>query len=469
MLHHLSLPSRRTPLPPGNIFSDNTSFGYNHSGPFGLSPSKILSQPRSCSHDVAKSAETDPDYDDDDVQSRKGSNSKLISVDPEEENEQHLNFDPANSGTWGWKDLKSLPIPRNNGDRDDDAQDSSLLSSLTTTSPQIISQNSDHFLKMMDDLSLDASDPTSSTKENISRHLRKTSSSYPSQGNASTRVQSPESLVHPNKLSLTNLSRFSKANDRLSNLRSTLSDEGYDMSMSTAPPEAMEEAITAIAQWQGELRPRVASYNKYQLSESAELLPSDSASQQQSHSGAHLPLPTPRSAKGRGGLTWRSVEHIKGQLDGTHETMNRFESPDPAIRLPCAPINQERPHKQSKRKASVFSLRSLTNSLSKRPRFGLRKWANTVYQQGSRRLNMARLKWRHQPRQDRRVFEAWRARHRRMTHDGTPRKEKSEKNYGTFPSERKVCTNEDWWRDGVSRYEAPKWMNFRSSVPHSHG
>jgi hypothetical protein len=323
---------------------------------------------------------------------------------------------------------------------------------------------------MMDDLRLDASDPSSSTAENISRHLRKTSSSYPSQGNASTRIQSPESMFHPNKLSLTNLSRFSKANDRLSNLRSTLSDEGHDMSMSTAPPEAMEEAITAIAQWQGELPPRISSYNKYQLSESAEVLPGDSASQQQNPSGAQLPLLTPRSAKGRGGLTWGSVEHIKGQLDGTHETISRFESsPDPAIRSPCAPVNQEHPHKRSKRKASVFSLRSLTNSLSKRPRFGLRKWASTVYQQGSQRLNMARLKWRHQPRQDRRAFEAWRARHRKVAQDGPLCKQESEKNYGTFPSERKVCANEDWWRDGVSRYEAPRWMNFRSSVSHSHG
>ncbi|KAL7785202.1 hypothetical protein V8C37DRAFT_394530 [Trichoderma ceciliae] len=321
---------------------------------------------------------------------------------------------------------------------------------------------------MMDDLKLDASDPSSMT-EDITRRLRRTSSSYPSQGNVSTRVQSPESMCHPNKLSLTNLSRFSKANDRLSNLRSTLSsDEAYDVSMSTGPPEAMEEAITAIAQWQGELRPRIVSYNKYQLSESTEVLPSDSASQQQNPSGAHLPLSTPLSAKDTAALTWGSVEPIKGQFDGAHEANNRFESPNPAIRSPCTPANQEHPHRQSKRKASVFSLRSLTNSLSKRPRFGLRKWASTVYQQGSQRLNLARLKWRHQARQDRRMFEAWRVRHRKVTQDGSPCKEKHDRSYETSSPERKVCVNEDWWRDGVSRYEAPKWMNFRGSVSRAH-
>lgn len=279
-------------------------------------------------------------------------------------------------------------------------------------------------------------------------------------------------MLRPNKLSFTDLSRFSKANDRLSNLRSTLSsDGGCDKSMSTAPPEAMEDAIAAIAQWQGQLRPRVASYNKYQLSESAEVLPSDSASQQQQQSptGVHFLPSTPVSAKSKGGLTWGSVEHIKGQLDGTHEATNQVESPDPAARSSSAPTSHGHPHRQSKRKASVFSLRSLTSSLSKRPRFDIRKWASTFYRQGSQRLNMARLKWRHQTRQDRGVFEAWRARHRRMAQNMFPGQEEPKKDYGTFSAERKVCSNEDWWKDGVSRYEAPKWMNFRGGAPHSHG
>lgn len=329
---------------------------------------------------------------------------------------------------------------------------------------------------MIDELRLDTSDPSPSMTDdikNINRYLRKTSSSYPSQGHASTRVQSPESMLRPNKLSFTDLSRFGKANDRLSNLRSTLSsDGGYDKSMINPTPEAMEEATTAIAQWQGQLRPRVASYNKYQLSESTEVLPSDSASQQQSPAGVHFLPSTPASAKSKGGLTWGSAEHFESQLDGTHEVVNRFKSHGSALGSPGASTNHGHPHRQSKRKASTFSIRSLTSSLSNRPRFGLRKWASTVVRQGSQRLNMARLKWGYQPRQnrqDRGFFEVWRARHRRVAQNMSPGQEQLKKEYETFSTERKVCSNEDWWRDGVSRYEAPKWMNFRGNTPHSHG
>ncbi|KAL7921640.1 hypothetical protein ACQKWADRAFT_294859 [Trichoderma austrokoningii] len=334
------------------------------------------------------------------------------------------------------------------------------------SSPRVISQSSDLFLKLIDELRLDTSEPSPSLTddiENINRYLRNTSSSYPSQGYASTRVQSPESMLRPNKLSFTDLARFSKANDRLSNLRSTLSDEDCDKSLGTVPPEAMEDAIAAIAKWQGQLQPRAASYNKYQLSESAELLPSDSASQQPSPSGVHFLPSTPASAKSKGGLTWGSAEHIKGQLDGTHEATHQAESPDPAV------ISSSAPDRPSKRKASAFSLRSLTDSFSKRPRFDIRKWASTFYRQGSQRLNMARLKWRHQTRPDRGIFEAWRARHRRAAQNMSADQEEPEKDCGTFATERKVCSNEDWWKDGVSRYEAPKWLNFRGGVPHSHG
>lgn len=340
-------------------------------------------------------------------------------------------------------------------------------------SPRVISQTSDRFLRMIDELRLDNSDPSPSLTDdikNINRYLRNTSSSYPSQGHASTRVQSPDSMIRPNKLSFTDLSRYSKANDRLSNLRSTLSSDGdFDKSSSTAPPEAREDAIAAITQWQGQVRPRAASYNKYQLLESAEVFPSDSASQQPSPTGVHFLPSTPASAKSKGGLTRGSAEHMNGQLDGTHEATNQAESPDPASRSSSAPANHGHPHRQSKRKASAFSLRSLTNSLSKRPRFDIRKWASDFYRQGSQRLNMARLKWRHQTRQDRGIFEAWRARHRRAAQNMFPDQKEPKKDYGTFSTERKVCSNEDWWRDGVSRYEAPKWMNFRGGATHTHG
>ncbi|KAL7785203.1 hypothetical protein V8C37DRAFT_324507 [Trichoderma ceciliae] len=102
MLHHLSLPSRRTPHPPGSIFSGSQSLAYKQLGPFGLSPSKILSQPRSCSGDGAQPAETGPDLDEDDIKFRKGA--KLTPICSEEE--ENFGFDPADSSTWG---VRSLP------------------------------------------------------------------------------------------------------------------------------------------------------------------------------------------------------------------------------------------------------------------------------------------------------------------------------------------------------------------------
>ncbi|UKZ73596.1 hypothetical protein TrVFT333_001243 [Trichoderma virens FT-333] len=222
----------------------------------------------------------------------------------------------------------------------------------------------------------------------------------------------------------------------------------------------MEGAVTAIAEWQGQPRPRAAPYNQYELVESTDVLPSDSASQQPSPSGARHPIGARSSSKKARGLIWESVDTIKDQYDGINEANNRLESPAPTVRSPCTPSNQEPLHKKTKRKASVFSLHSLANPLSKHPRFGLRKWASSMYQQGSQRLNQARLKWIRPARQDRRMFEAWRLRHRGTTQEPSPCKEKANRNYGIYSSESRVCANEDWWMEGVKIFEAPKWMNF---------
>ncbi|KAL7962941.1 hypothetical protein V8C34DRAFT_268754 [Trichoderma compactum] len=325
--------------------------------------------------------------------------------------------------------------------------------------PPAISQNNDDDSSMMIDPKHELSGPIPSMSE-MSRHLRKTSSSYPSQGKASTRIQSPESMFRPNKLSQTDLSRYSKANDRLSNLRSTLSsDECYDRTMSTNPLEVME-AVTAIMERQGQPRPRVTPYNQYELVESTEVLPSDSASQHPSPSGAHLAIDTRSSSKEARGLTWESLNTVDGQYDGANEANNRLESPASTVRSPCTPADQEHPLKKIKRKASVFSLHSLANPLSKHPKLGLRKWASSVYHQGSQRLSQARLKWIRPARQDRRMFETWRMRHRGTNQESSPCKEKADRNSGIYSSEGRVCANEDWWMEGVKIFEAPKWMNF---------
>jgi hypothetical protein len=307
----------------------------------------------------------------------------------------------------------------------------------------------------MGDLKLDAFDSDASILGDFDRHHRTTSSSYPSHGKASTRIQSPESMYRPNRLSFTNLSRYGRANDRLSNLRSTLaSDESYDVTMNTTVSDVLTEADTAIAEWQDhqQLRPAEASLHRIPLLESTEILPGDSASQQPSPSGGHLPCASPGSATGR--LTWRSGSPMKNQYDGIHEANNRHQSPDSTRQPPCTPANQN-PQRPSKRKASVFSLRSRTGSISKHRKFGLRQWASSVYQQGSKRL-ATRLKWIRPARRDRGLFESWRMRHRGTSQEpSSPCREKAERT-----AEHRVCPTAGWWDEGVSRFQAPDYMNF---------
>ncbi|KAL7915731.1 hypothetical protein GGI35DRAFT_465743 [Trichoderma velutinum] len=453
MRQHFILPSRR-PAQSDSVFSGKT-LARKHSRLFGTSLPKTPAQSRSTSFETPRSAEITESDRDEEVQLCKGSN--LAPTLNEEE--EILGVDATPSSTWRWKDHRQLPFRPKCRDTDGDARDTSFSSTITAPPPSVISQINDHDTTMMNEPKHDMSGPAPSMSE-MSRHLRKTSSSYPSQGKASTRIQSPESMFRPNQLSLTDLSRFSKANDRLSNLRSTLSsDEYYDRTMSTNPLEVME-AITAIMERQGQTRPRETPYNQYELVESTEVLPSDSASQHPSPSGARLPISTCSSSKKARGLTWESLDTINGQYDGANEETNRLESPVSTIRSPCTPADQERPHKQTKRKASVFSLHSLAHPLSKHPKLGLRKWASSVYHQGSQRLSQARLKWIRPARQDRRMFETWRMRHRGTNQESSPCKEKADRNSGIYSSEGRVCASEDWWMEGVKIFEAPKWMNF---------
>ncbi|KAL7933705.1 hypothetical protein V8C35DRAFT_327649 [Trichoderma chlorosporum] len=465
MRQHFFLPSRR-PAQSDSIFSSNP-LARKQSRRFRTSLSKTPTQRGSYTLEAPRLAETKGLGCDEDVKLHKSSSLAPIRY-------EHEDFPEADATPSSYWDIESLPqwheasqfSDLRNGNRigdgggDGEARESSFTSSIATSPRPVILQDSDCLPSVVDEPTLQVLGPALSISE-VSRHLRKTSSSYPSCGKASTRIQSPESMLRPNKLSFTDFSRFSRANDRLSNLRSTLSsDEDYDMTMTTNPQEAMEEATCANLEWQSQPRQSAAPYNQYELTESTDVLPSDSASQQPSLSGARPPINARSSSKKLKGLIWESFDTIKGQYDGISEANNRLQSPVPPTRSPSTPANQEHPHKQTKRKASVFSLHSLANPLSKHPKFGLRKWASNVYQQGSHRLNQARLKWIRPARRDRRMFEAWRLRHRGMSHDSSPCKEKADRTSGIYSSEGRVCANEDWWMEGVKIFEAPKWMNF---------
>ncbi|EXV00868.1 hypothetical protein X797_005880 [Metarhizium robertsii] len=112
----------------------------------------------------------------------------------------------------------------------------------------------------------------------------------------------------------------------------------------------------------------------------------------------------------------------------------------------------------SKRKASQFSLRSLTKSLSKRPRLvAFRQWAVNIYHDSSRRLTEAYRRLKHQRRFG--EFRAWTGigRRRQRPQPADDVKDKSAQPYGVFKYE-SGPGNQEWWKDGVTRYRAPSWM-----------
>lgn len=298
---------------------------------------------------------------------------------------------------------------------------------------------------------------------------RSTSSEYPSPSHGSPRLQSPVSAVCVNRLSFSDLDRFGLANDRLSYLRSSSpTSSTQDAKADTSHHEVINEATAAISEWQDEPRPtNKTCYNHYELAESSEVLPCDSLSQQES---AHTPTPeTPISSTGElgrpkdaAGRIWESIRPIKDQYDGAADS-HHASSPNPSA-APAASVATDTASlapRRSKRKTSQFSLRSLTNSFAKRPRFaGLRKWANKVCHGGGGRLSQAYRRWRQQHEQERRQFEAWKA-NRRKQRPADPLKGKPEKGFGAFSFERSRYGNEEWWMEGVARYRAPSWMLFQ--------
>lgn len=401
------------------------------------------------------------------------------------EDESRDNFDPGNSRTWGMSSSSFihngtlLPVSRQGvsrfrglcGDSEEENDNGSMLRSPSMSSPQVLAPDSDQFLKLVDDnLRFETLKSTSPSADILIRRVRSASSSYPSQDHDLSRVQSPESAAGSNRLSFSDIERFGRANDCLSNLRSNSPSTDFPVIGSEADShEAVEEASTAIAGWQDEPRKDKLPYNRYELAESSEDLPCDSQSQHFSRPVVTPATPSPATSNGpkpsdNPVLDWDSIHaaetQIRGQYDGIHDAYHKLTSPDPAQAFfPCTPTHSQPSTWQSKRKASHFSLRSLSNSF-KRPRLGFRKWASHVYHQSSRRLSQACQKWRlAHNHHDRRAFEAWKAK-RREENPEQPDTKKEQTLFGAYS----MGENEDWWHDGTKRFEAPKWMLFRGSI-----
>lgn len=258
---------------------------------------------------------------------------------------------------------------------------------------------------------------------------------------------------------MSRLSQFGKANDRLSNLRSSSSSsEVIKASPHNSLHEAIADATATATQWQGERQP-IESYHRYELGDSTEILPADSSSQRGGYESTYIGaksipdahLPRYNDIAGGGQIT--ILEH---QFDG----MEEFPcpgSPSPTSVYPGRATNDFGP-KLSKRTASHFSLRSLTRSF-KRPRLDIKRLASNVYRSSTRKMSRVRNLMRRQHEDEMRQYAAWKAQRRRSC-PADPLKGKSEKGFGTFSMERDHSSRDDWWKEGVGKYHAPAWMKF---------
>lgn len=285
------------------------------------------------------------------------------------------------------------------------------------------------------------------------RHVRPASSEYPCNSPSSPRVVSPASTLRLNRLSLSDLSRFGRGNDRLSYLRSSSPASSTEQVRGDTSP--MNEATAAISGWQDEPRAiERSAYNQYELADSSEALPSDSLSERltpvQFEPESRTPAGSPIRASDVSESAGDSIQRLNNQYDGQADS-RRPKISDSASLPPARP---------TKRSASTFSFRSITRSLSKRPRLqSLHTLATHVYRGGSRRLHLACHRWKLQKEQERRQFEAWKA-NRRRQRPADPLKGKLERGFGAFSVERGRYGNEEWWQEGVDKYQAPSWMLF---------
>lgn len=279
--------------------------------------------------------------------------------------------------------------------------------------------------------------------------VRSSSSSYPSKGIRST--QSPVSELPLHTLSLSNLSQFSHSNRRLSQLHSSsTSSKQRSVSTSGSTQEAIAEAAAVITQWQGE-RERIVSYGRYKLNSSAEILPEDSTSQQVRLGSEES---STRSSAEPKPPRYSEVMAIKNQYDGVGD------APHPESPLPSA--YQRMGPQGTKRKASQFSLRSLSKPFAKRPRLEIKRLASNAYRGSTRQFSRARESMRRQHEEETKQYAAWKAL-RRRNKPGDAIKGKIEKGFGSFSIERSRYGHKMWWKEGVEKYHAPEWMRFGSS------
>ncbi|KAF4976114.1 hypothetical protein FZEAL_7184 [Fusarium zealandicum] len=296
-----------------------------------------------------------------------------------------------------------------------------------------------------DNFRLARSDSSSSKFD--SEHIRSTSSSYPEQGVSSTRIQSPVSDLGIPKLSLGDLSQYSRANDRLSNLRSSSSSSRVRPVSAESTREAVSDASAAVKEWQ---RQPLVSYHRYELSHSIEDLPTESTRARNSEQSRES------QSSSDGTVVTQEINQLKimdinSQCNGVAE-QSHPQSPSPSVEP------RRIWPRVLKRSASGISLRSLTRGV-KRSRTEVKRLASSAYHSSSHRLGQARESIKRHHGDQKKQYSAWKAMRRKFK-PGDAIKRKPEKGFATFSVERSQHGHQTWWKTGVKKFRSPTWMQF---------
>ncbi|TXC11119.1 hypothetical protein FocTR4_00007076 [Fusarium oxysporum f. sp. cubense] len=282
--------------------------------------------------------------------------------------------------------------------------------------------------------------------ESVHRAPRSTSSSYHDQGIGFSDVPSPASDTRMPSLDLGDLMKYSRFNDRLSGLRSSSSSSvaARVMRQGSTHRTGVDEAA-AFGHLQ---RLPIQSYHYFEIVSSSEDLQSNVTPPQETM--ARQPsLEDTIGLEGTYPLT-RMKARIQTQIDSPTENRHS-DSPSPPIKPPQV-------ERRSKRKSSVMSLRSLTEGV-KRSRAGVEKLAHNICHNSCNKLRHAYQSVRRQHKEQRKHHSAWKTLRRKLRPEDAS-KPKHEKESASFSIEQGGRGTDSWWKAGVEKYHAPKWMRF---------
>ncbi|QGI60666.1 hypothetical protein CEK26_004637 [Fusarium fujikuroi] len=280
----------------------------------------------------------------------------------------------------------------------------------------------------------------------VHRPPRSTSSSYHDQGIGSDDVPSPASDTRMPSLDLGDLTKYSRFNDRLSGLRSSSSSSvaARGMGQGSTHGTGIDE-VPAFGHLQ---RQPIQSYHSFEIVSSSEDLQSNVTPAQKTM--ARQPSLDDTTGFERIYPLTRVKARVQAQIDNPTENRH-LESPSPSIKPPQV-------ERRSKRKSSVMSLRSLTEGV-KRSRAGVEKLAHKFCYNSCSKLRHAYQSVGRQQREQRKHYSAWKTLRRKIRPEDAS-KLNHEKESASFSIEQGGRGIDSWWKAGVGKYHAPKWMRF---------